>query len=203
MVSVRRRRKQKSGTPKVTRRLKDKQRKVRIKSNAIIAANWDEKLTLTQNYKKLGLTSRLSRPSGGVQKDLTGAETPKKALQTENIGSRGLSEARIFRDPETGEVQRIEHVVRTEFDNLEPVFESDTGSEATEVIKQLEEFAARGEKTAPRTQSEREGAWVGDLIAKHGDDYERMARDQKLNIWQQSVGDIRRRVEKWKKKNGK
>ncbi|KAK9319503.1 ribosome biogenesis protein Nop16-domain-containing protein [Lipomyces orientalis] len=81
MVSVRRRRKQKSALPKVTRRHNDKQRKVRIKSHAIIAgfaANWDEKSTLSQNYKKLGLTSRLSKPTGGIQQELKHRGSEKK-----------------------------------------------------------------------------------------------------------------------------
>ncbi|KAK9236352.1 ribosome biogenesis protein Nop16 [Lipomyces kononenkoae] len=206
MVSVRRRRKEKSSLPKVTRRHKDKQRKVRIKSNAIIAASWDEKLTLSQNYKKLGLTARLSRPTGGIQKDLKPAPTSVpvadgatvKALESDTAAmSNAVTEAKIVRDPETGAIVRIEELKKTEFDDVPtpaPV------SSTTHVVRQLEEYAARGERKLERTQSEREEAWINELVKKHGDDYEAMKKDRKLNIWQQSAGDLRRRVEKWKKK---
>ncbi|KAK9372707.1 ribosome biogenesis protein Nop16 [Lipomyces chichibuensis] len=205
MVSVRRRRKQKSSLPKITRKRNDKQRKVRIKSNAIIAANWDEKLTLSQNYKKLGLTSRLSKPTGGIQKELKPATAASpvshvvsgRALESDTINpSKAITEAKIVRDAETGAIIRIEEVKRTEFDDVSI---SAPTSSTTDVVRQLEEYAARGERKVERTQSEREDAWIEELVSKHGDDYEAMMKDRKLNIWQQSAGDIRRRVEKWKK----
>ncbi|KAK9370993.1 ribosome biogenesis protein Nop16 [Lipomyces kononenkoae] len=207
MVSVRRRRKEKSSLPKVTRRHKDKQRKVRIKSNAIIAANWDEKLTLSQNYKKLGLTARLSRPTGGIQQELkpaspsdpvaTGATV--RALESDAAApSNAITEAKIVRDPETGAIIRFEELKRTEFDDAPTP--APISSSTTDVVRQLEEYAGRGERKVVRSQSEREQAWIDELVKKHGDDYEAMKKDRKLNIWQQSAGDLRRRVEKWKKR---
>ncbi|KAK9476088.1 ribosome biogenesis protein Nop16 [Lipomyces japonicus] len=209
MVSVRNRRKQKSSIPKQTRRLKDRQRKVRIKSNAIIAENWDEKLTLTQNYQKLGLTARLSRPSGGVQKEIFSAKKAaatgqsfKPFIETEKdiVTTKAITQAKIIRNPETGDIERIEHVEggRTEFDDI-PTPAPKAAS--TDVVRQLEELAARGERKVERTQSDRESSWISQLVNKHGDDYEAMFRDKRLNVWQQSVGDLRRRIEKWKKKN--
>ncbi|KAK9320806.1 ribosome biogenesis protein Nop16 [Lipomyces orientalis] len=208
MVSVRRRRKQKSSLPKVTRRQNDKQRKTRIKSNAIIAANWDEKLTLSQNYKKLGLTSKLSRPTGGIQKELKPATAavpvapaaPTRALESDaTVPSNAVTEAKIIRDAETGAIIRIEEVKRTEFDEIQTPH---APSATTDVVRQLEEYAARGERKHVRLQSEREDSWIGELVKKHGDDYEAMMKDRKLNVWQQSAGDIRRRVEKWRKRGG-
>ncbi|KAK9453284.1 ribosome biogenesis protein Nop16 [Dipodascopsis uninucleata] len=205
MVSVRRRRKEKTSLPRQTRKLKSKQKKVRIKSNAIIASNWDEKLTLSQNYKKLGLTAKLSRPSGGVEKEIL----PVSALNGKSstviskhltlasdavAPSAAVTEARIIRDEQTNEVIRIEQIIRTEFDEIEVPKASEA---VTDVVKQLEEFASRGERTTPRIASEREKEWIKALIERHGDDYEAMFRDRKLNIWQQSVGDIRKRVKKF------
>ncbi|KAK7206160.1 ribosome biogenesis protein Nop16 [Myxozyma melibiosi] len=199
MTSVRNRRKQKSSLPRQTRRLNDKRKKVRILSNAIIAAQWDEKLTLSQNYKNLGLTARLSRPSGGTQKEL-GKVTQSSAQQQQQqqLQSSAVKEAKIVRNPQTGEFERLEYV-STESVLDAPVTPSVTA--ATDVVKQLEQYAARGERTRERSQSEREQYWIEELIEVYGDDYERMARDRKRNIWQQSAGDIRRRVLKWKKQN--
>ena len=37
------------------------------------------------------------------------------------------------------------------------------------------------------------------LIEKHGENYAAMTRDRKLNPMQQTAGDLRRRINKWKK----
>ncbi|KAM3543874.1 hypothetical protein ARSEF1564_003211 [Beauveria bassiana] len=40
------------------------------RGNNIIAENWDKKATLSQNYRRLGLVSRLRAPTGGVESPL-------------------------------------------------------------------------------------------------------------------------------------
>ncbi|XWX00050.1 hypothetical protein V2A60_008066 [Cordyceps javanica] len=37
------------------------------RGNNIVAENWDKKATLSQNYRRLGLVSRLRAPTGGVE----------------------------------------------------------------------------------------------------------------------------------------
>ncbi|CAG8617339.1 8810_t:CDS:2, partial [Paraglomus occultum] len=69
MARPRRRRKIKNPSTKVTRRTANKHfKKVRITGHDLIAANWDPKATLRQNYQKLGLMSMLNAPAGGVEK---------------------------------------------------------------------------------------------------------------------------------------
>lgn len=38
--------------------------------------------------------------------------------------------------------------------------------------------------------------WLVSLVQAYGDDYTRMARDRKLNVWQKTPGEIRRMVAK-------
>lgn len=147
----------------------------------------------TFSYKKLGLTARLSRPSGGVQKDLT-----RPALASSAETTAAQLEARIIRDIETGEVQRVEYISK---ESALDVQVAPTTRASTNVVKQLEEYASRGERTKERTQSEREKDWIKELVRVHGDDYQAMAHDQKRNVWQQSAGDLRKRVSKYKAHN--
>jgi len=67
----------------------------------------------------------------------------------------------------------------------------------TEVVKELIERASRGVKVE-RSQSVREKEWIEKLVERYGEDYRKMSWDRKLNPYQQSEGDIRKRVVKWK-----
>ncbi|KAK9459855.1 ribosome biogenesis protein Nop16 [Lipomyces oligophaga] len=198
MVSVRQRRKNKSSIPKVTRKSKDKS-KVKILSNPIIAAQWDEKLTLQQNYKKMGLTARIGRPAGGVEKNLLEETSVNDDLALSVPSKPVVAEARIKRNPETGKIEGIEYanvsvIADTQAINVQ-------NEKVTDVVRELEALAQRGERILERKQSTREQEWLEKLYKLHGDDYEAMARDKKRNIYQQTPGDLRRRILKWKKKS--
>lgn len=72
--------------------------------------------------------------------------------------------------------------------------------EETEVVQILR---ARAERAIPNphVQSEREESWIEQLVNKHGDDLDGMFWDKELNIYQQSRGDLKRRIKKWVKQN--
>lgn len=72
----------------------------------------------------------------------------------------------------------------------------------TGIVRELEEHASVEAKKKPRQQSKREEEWIANLVATYGDDYRRMVRDRKLNPMQQSEGDLKRRIRKWKERQG-
>lgn len=130
--------------------------------------------------------------------------------------SIAISEATIERDPKTGSVLRILENGQNKSSNplndpLNELEDSDPEKwkgfddtpavgrrPQTEVLSKLQGLASCGVRTAPRKQSQREQEWIQKLVEKYGDDYGKMFRDGKLNPMQQSEGDIKRRVLKWK-----
>ncbi|KAI5369375.1 Putative ribosome biogenesis protein Nop16 [Septoria linicola] len=121
-------RKNRSGVQKVRQKPKSKKR---VLTNPIIAANWDQSLTLAQNYKKLGLAAKLNKFTGGTEKKVSdlrhqqrhteddeeweGLDDEADAVDPLNITTTSnrkkqqlnLAEAKIERDPETGAILRI------------------------------------------------------------------------------------------------
>ena len=111
MANPRQKKKLRSSLNKVRRKPKSKKQ---LLANSIIAANWDKSETLAQNYRRLGLTRRLNKNTGGVEKKVSdlanGAEIEASGLE---IGGTGRSvqlevgEARIERDPVTGKIVKV------------------------------------------------------------------------------------------------
>ncbi|AGO11775.1 AaceriADR002Wp [[Ashbya] aceris (nom. inval.)] len=228
MASVRKRKMARSSVRKQTRRNKDKQRKVNIACNPIIEKNWDYNLTLAQNYKRLGLTAKLAPRAGGEEIDLTKIvkksvpirsafeeyDSDSDIEQTESGHDDALEdgvydpakipegEARIQRD-ENGEVVKVVYGtmktvdVDADISDLKQKLEHDKVK--TEVVQELESYASRPVSKRIRAPSSREDEWLHRLYEKHGEDYNSMARDLKLNIYQQSAGDLKQRMKKWLK----
>ncbi|KAF2102655.1 hypothetical protein NA57DRAFT_63525 [Rhizodiscina lignyota] len=218
--------KNRSSLNRVKRKPKSKKKHF---GNPIIAANWDKSLTLSQNYKKLGLAVGLNRPTGGTEKtiqilkaqeeqDAAKSKNSKLSINPKLPSTMAIREARVERDPETGEILRViedEGLVRDnplhdllnefdEEDDQDGGEEDETTNEdssvgRTEVVRQLESIAAAGESKKPRHQSAREIEWVEALVQRHGDDYDKMFMDRKLNPMQQSAGQIKKRVLQWRK----
>jgi nucleolar protein 16 len=170
--------------------------------------NRDQSLTLAQNYRRLGLTAKINRSTGGVEKNVSGTSdhsVNSLAVPTTKKQTKLLpGEARIERAPD-GSILRVTHAApiipdigAASDEDMADEMTDDRQAPSTEVVRQLEEQAKRGVAKAPRTQSVREQEWVEKLVAKYGDDYKKMFWDRKLNPMQQSEGDIRKRVLKWK-----
>jgi nucleolar protein 16 len=53
-----------------------------------------------------------------------------------------------------------------------------------------------------RTQSGFEKQWIEKLIEKHEDDYEAMFWDKKLNVYQQTAAQLKRKIAQYKRQTG-
>ncbi|KAJ3277434.1 Nucleolar protein 16 [Borealophlyctis nickersoniae] len=69
---------------------------------------------------------------------------------------------------------------------------------AEQIISALEQEAASFVKLQ-RKASEHESKVLLDLVKKHGLDYAAMARDMKLNRYQLSAGQLKKKFERWEK----
>ncbi|KAJ0308369.1 hypothetical protein COL5a_000731 [Colletotrichum fioriniae] len=224
MGSVLQKKKRRSGRAKVkTNRPK---KLLNPLGNDIIAKNWNKKETLTQNYRRLGLTARLKSATGGTEKTLAQLEQAKTASASAQRDPFAIStteeavfeEARVERDAD-GKIIKIHYASANKRPNplndplnaLEEDSDEEEGAGAEneeewggiddesrpEVIRLLEKEAALPEIKKPRHISQQEKEWLERLIAKHGDDYDAMVRDRKLNPMQQTRGDIARRVKRF------
>ena len=161
----------------------------------------------------MGLTSRLKVRTGGVQKAVADAPGPDAAtggvddsLTVPTRAAVGSSEARVERDPQTGAILRVvpcDSRLRNPLND--PLNElSDSAHEPSVksrpskgIVKDLEEEASRPPRRRKPPQDLWEKEWVEELVARHGHDYARMMRDRRLNPYQRSEGDIRKRVARW------
>jgi nucleolar protein 16 len=139
---------------------------------------------LSQNYRRLGLQLETDPVTGELR--VVGEALQARQKIDQNPLNDSLNEIENDDDP----------VIQ--FGPLGHVGKKGVGAEFT---RHLEEIAESGIKKRPRQQSEREEEWIANLVQKHGDDYNAMFRDRKLNPMQQSVGDLKKRIKKWKLKN--
>lgn len=182
-------------------------------------------MTLDQNYKRLGLSTKLNASIHGPKKirgrsagNASDFKYDSLAIAPTNLQATAKpQEVRVERDPETGKILRVIQPDDEEVDN-NPLNDqlNDLSDEEDEVqqpgnpnsiVAQLEAQAAQeadieAKRKRPRQQSSREEDWIASLVEAHGDDVVAMSRDRKLNSMQQSQGDIARRVKKWKQKHG-
>ena len=208
MARIRQTRKNRSSRPTI--RQKPKSKRTIIKGNPIVAAHWDKSLTLSQNYRRLGLTSKLNRPTGGVELTTVPSEDEEqRPTSSDPLAIRGdqhvqkvVSSVKVIRDAEgkiisviQDEEQKRDNPLNDPLDQL-----SDEETDILErgvskgIVPELEEASRMVKKKVPRKQSKRDQEWIERLIGKWGDDLAGMSRDTKLNPTQHSAGELRKRI---------
>ena len=177
----------------------------------------DQSLTLSQNYRRLGLSSKLNAHSGGTEEKTksTTSETERKHTlsipTSRKVSELGTSEVKVTRDPKTGAIVSVQREKSKREnplgDPLNELSESEDGEGLKGIkrgiVPELEEQAKCSKPKRPRTQSQREREWIERLVERWGDDWGGMARDRKLNPQQQTEGDLKRRIGVWKSGNRK
>ncbi|KAI7861625.1 ribosome biogenesis protein Nop16 [Spinellus fusiger] len=211
MATPQRRRAVKAGIKNTRRTANKHAKRVVIKGNQIIKANWNKTETISQNYKRLGLLTSINGSSGGreMRYPPTKPTTSTKEGEEENE-LKELEEADVERlkktlKPGEGLIQRdddgnvIRVIVGEKKTHNEILEEEVEAVEAkTDVVRALEQQAAN-EFIKPRHQTEYEMDWVEKLIDKHGEDYEAMFWDKKLNVYQQTANQLRKKCQKYLK----
>ncbi|KAG8806937.1 Nucleolar protein 16 [Serendipita sp. 399] len=218
MANPRQRRKQRSKQKAVrhSNRAKRNLKKMPpLKAPKVLQDAWDKKLTVKQNYARLGLLSTTNpRAKGGSEFKPTQDSIVQETKDAQDVveGSSHLpaGRGRIIRDEEGNvidvEMEETEEVpaagdeedemLRIPPDAGKWVTQSRSSkSEKSDLIKELETISRRVSKV-PRTASGGERAWLREVVTRYGEDFEAAARDRKLNPWQRTAGEIRRSVAK-------
>lgn len=177
-------------------------------AHPVMQAHWDNKLTLKQNYKNLGLTVRLNKPAGGEEATIKtlseyrqekADEEARKKVDPSEIANETdpakipEGEARLIRDPETNEV------VQVIYGTMKPTKAQDANEPAISIIDELEKFSEQHpKKQRAHTLSAREAEWMSKLHEKYGDDVDRMQWDKKLNPMLVTSGQLKKKLRLWK-----
>lgn len=163
------------------RRAKKEKKQKLIHGHKLISDNWDSELTLSQNYAKLGLLVSTTKTSGG-----TVEEAPINGLPI-SVKTRT---AQIVHLPD-GSTKIVEQEQESALD--EPI---KAVQPKTEIAQQLEEIANQKDDRPKKDVSEDQRRYCQQLVSKHGDNYEKMQWDKRLNPFQYSAGELKRQIKR-------
>ncbi|KAJ2004191.1 Nucleolar protein 16 [Coemansia thaxteri] len=207
MVRPLARKKQKNPGLKVTRRRANKSRTKKYTGHPLLRDKWDVKLTVSENYRNLGLVSRLNGVSGGIVKNIipTGDdEDGKEDLAgrfREDMTEEELRKAIpqgygiIERDDQGNVVNVI--MAAEPADPLDSDYEEAPTAPKKEGARILEEYANTMDGPKERWMSVGERRKLQELVDKHGDNYEAMFWDKELNLHQLTKRQIQKKVLKY------
>jgi len=139
----------------------------------------------------------LNGVSGGVEK-----------LYPDEAQEIDIEEIKKSLGPEEGIIERDEKgnvidviIGRSREEEEEEVFDTeiDPVPAKTDIIKALEAQATKVFGKYEKYQSEGEKQFIEELIQKYGDDYDAMFRDIKLNIYQHTAAQLKKKCQRYLK----
>lgn len=167
-----------------------------------------------QNYRAMGLCTTLNGATGGSQLSDSDRKRIKSGIRDDDGGlaSLALRRGAVGTTRSIGEAAPVEDEDEDLVEGT-PVVDikglgvgrkigrvnhlTDTGAaEPSSLIKEIMLQAANAVKVQRKT-SEQEELFLTDLVNKHGDAYERMARDKRLNPHLLSAGQLKRKFATW------
>ncbi|KAJ2901193.1 Nucleolar protein 16 [Coemansia aciculifera] len=201
------RKKQKNPGLKTTRRRANKLHTKKYTGHPLLRDKWDVKLTVSENYRNLGLVSRLNGVSGGIVKNILPGD---KNADTDDVSGRfreDMTEAElrkaipqgygiIERDDDGNVVNII--MAAEPADPLDDDYEVEVDSKPKkEGARILEEYANTMDGKKERWVSVGERRKLQDFIDRHGEDYDAMFWDKELNLHQLTKRQIQKKIEKY------
>ncbi|KAJ1816580.1 Nucleolar protein 16 [Coemansia sp. RSA 2599] len=185
---------------KVTRKKAEKVRKIKFKGHPFLHSEWDRNKTVLENYKKFGLVSKVNGARGGTEKNLfskpTENESESAAEPTEQDIKKAIPKGYgIIERDEAGNVINI--VLPEEEDPLDSDYEVEKVEAKGKAAKMLEEFAETHEERRERWLSQGSRRILQSFIDKHGDNYEAMFWDSKLNKQQLTKHQIEKKIKQY------
>lgn len=188
-------------------------------AHPLVAANWDKSQTLKENYKRLGLASHLNGHAGGQVLSLqsssgvvvdTVLENESQVLGVDDVEWKTIdqidaekeSQLKSNFDANNGLFAPLE----TDLDIDERITSigskvslkklvstvGETTSLATQIIEEMKQQSLNV-RPSLRFQSEQETLVFEALMERYGLDYAKMARDSRLNKYQLSEGQLKKK----------
>ena len=162
--------KNRSSIPRATR--KPKSKRLPIKASSIVAANWDKHLTLSQNYHRLGLASKLNTRGGGIELNATVAkdstveqrskQDPLAVAAPRPASTPGLKTVKVARDEE-GKILRVIHTEKAANPLNDPLDVMDDGNDDEDTLERLHQAKIDGVHDTAVVQ-ELEAAALAELL---------------------------------------
>ncbi|KAI8325457.1 hypothetical protein GQ54DRAFT_315703 [Martensiomyces pterosporus] len=194
-----------------TRRRANKARTKKFIGHPLIKDKWDSSLTLSENYRNLGLVSRLNGVSGGIAKPIVPQNDEEEDMEgpheMETLDTKNMSKEELKRliPQGYGIIERDEegNVVNVIMPDDEPEdpLDSDVEPEAVKPKKEaariLEDYANSFEERKERWVSQGERRKLQAFVDKHGSDYNAMFWDKQLNKQQLTAQQLKKKIEKY------
>lgn len=159
-----------------------RQKKVIIK-DPLVREHWDDKLTLKQNYARIGLSSNSNDLVTKAAEKAIGAQDG--VLETGVIGEDGQMTTSSVVAGVTGDAKDAGAVA--------------VPKEETSLIKAIRKKVAEAPGAVKMIQSDGQRDILERLVAKHGNNFKAMERDIKINTWQHSAKVLEKRCKRYLK----